>query len=392
MAFQGRTLTEKDKASATHTTTHRPIAVMILGTRGPGCEGGIERHVENLVPLLASSVRKIVLLGRSPYRNQRVVLPANVEVKWLWAPKVRWLETLLHSFLGLVYAIVRRPDVLHIHAIGPALTTPIARMFGLKVVVTHHGFDYDRERWGEFAKTILRLGESLGMRFANERIVISRDIQRHVKQHFAVDSHLIPNGVHLPTVAKSEEVLIDLGLISGRYVLQVSRCVPEKRQTDLAQAFIAAAVHGWKLVLVGGLRDKDEYSERLRMLERQSEDIILAGFRTGTALNELYSHAGLFVLPSSHEGLPIALLEALSHGLNSVVSNIPSNLEVGLSEKQYFELGNVAQLAEKIREFSDIPTTNEDREERRAFVKERYNWETIAQQTLQVLSLASIHR
>lgn len=375
--------------SEAHATAIPSLRVLILGTRGPGCEGGIERHVEELVPLFVSEGHTVEVLGRSSYRNDRYHWPADVKVTWLWSARISWLETLLHSFLGVLYAIIKRPDVLHIHAIGPALFTPLARLFGLRVVVTHHGFDYDRERWGGFAKSILRLGEKFGMQFANERIVISKVIRDSVDTHHHQASCLIPNGVRLPVPSVAFEHLCKLKLEKGRYFIQVSRCVPEKRQHDLIEAFLKAAVPGWKLVLVGGLRDGDPYGDKLKTLAKQSPDIVLAGFRSGEELNQLYSHAGVFVLPSSHEGLPIALLEALSYGLTSIVSDIPSNLEVELDSDHYFHLGDTEELAAKLREFSSLPVTAAQRTARRQLVQDKYDWKPIAHQTLKVLRRAA---
>ncbi len=365
------------------------LSILVLGTRGPGCEGGIERHVEELVPLLAAEGHSVEVLGRSTYRNTRYHWPPTVKVTWLWAPRINWLETILHSFIGVLYAIIKRPDVLHIHAIGPALVTPIARLFGLRVAITHHGFDYDRERWGGIAKTMLRLGEQLGMRFANERIVISHVIEEWVEKRFHRPSWLIPNGVRLPSPVTAHEHICKLGLEKGRYVIQVSRCVPEKRQHDLIEAFLKADLPGWKLVLVGGTREGDSYGDRLKGMAATSSNIVMAGYRSGDELHQLYSHAGIFVLPSSHEGLPIALLEALSYGLRSIVSDIPSNLEVNLASEHYFHLGDTDELARKLIEFAAIPSSDVEREQRRQLVREKYDWKPIARQTLNVLRQAA---
>jgi glycosyltransferase involved in cell wall biosynthesis len=376
-------------ASHSQALTAPTLRILVLGTRGPGCEGGIERHVEELIPLLAAEGHSIEVLGRATYRNTRYQWPAAVKVTWLWAPKTSWLETILHSFIGVLYAIIKRPDVLHIHAIGPALLTPVARLFGLRVVITHHGFDYDRERWGGFAKMMLRLGERFGMQFATERIVISRVIKDWVEERFHRPCWLIPNGVRFPDPAVSHEHICKLGLEKDRYVIQVSRCVPEKRQHDLIEAFLKAAIPGWKLVLVGGTREGDSYGDKLQAMAASSNNIVMAGFRSGEELHQLYSHAGIFVLPSSHEGLPIALLEALSYGLRSIVSDIPSNLEVDLAEKHYFHLGDTDELASKLVEFAAVPSTNEEREQRRQLVRDKYDWKPIAHQTLKVLKQAA---
>lgn len=367
-----------------HRKQSADLRIAVLGTRGPGCEGGIERHVEELVPLLGRDVHSIELFGRTPYRNGDFSVPANVHVRWLWAPRLHWLETPAHSLLAALVAIFQRPDIVHIHAIGPALVTPLVRLFGLRVVVTHHGYDYNRERWGLIARLVLKAGEFLGMRFANERIVISRDIQRHIEETYGKTSWLIPNGVRLPSGCSSNETLDALGLVRGRYIAQVSRCVPEKRQLDLINAFEKAQLDDWKLAIVGTLKDGDEYSDRVRKRAAEVPGVVLAGFRTSHELDALYAGAGVFVLPSSHEGLPIALLEALSYGLTAVASDIPSNREVDLPAEQYFPLGDIDALAERLQHYATRPATDEERAMRRRLVKERYDWVNIASKTINV--------
>ncbi len=339
--------------------------------------------------MIAAEGHSVEVLGRSTYRNTRYDWPSAIKVTWLWAPKMNWLETILHSCIGVIYAIIKRPDVLHIHAIGPALVTPSARLFGVHVVVTHHGFDYDRERWGGFAKMMLRLGEKFGMQFANERIVVSQVIREWVEKQFHQQSWLVPNGVRLPPPVLAHDQLCRMGLEKGRYVIQVSRCVPEKRQHDLIEGFLKANIRGWKLVLVGSTREGDPYGTKLKKMASRSKDIVMAGYRSGEELHQLYSHAGIFVLPSSHEGLPIALLEALSYGLRSIVSDIPSNLEVSLDTSHYFHLGDTEELAEKLIEFAALPLGDVEREQRRQFVREKYDWQPIACQTVKVLRQAA---
>ena len=354
---------------------------MIVGTRGPGAEGGIESHVDELVPILCREGWQVEVLGRSPYRNEFAQDVPGARTTWIWAPKVSWAETIFHSFMGLIYAAFRRPDVLHVHAVGPALIVPFARLLGLRVVVTHHGYDYEREKWGRMARAIIKTGERFGMRYANECIVISKDIQCRMMKEYDRKTHLIPNGVRLPRLTEEVATLQELGLEPRRYVLQVSRCVPEKRQLDLIEAFNQANLPGWKLVLVGGIPPQSEYGAALREAAAVNPDIVLAGFRKGRPLNELFTHAGLFVLPSSHEGLPIVLLEALSFGLPAVVSDIPSNLEVELPQQQYFPLGDIGTLSVRLEDFTAQPISASQIDSRRSFVKERYDWNDIAERT-----------
>lgn len=363
-----------------------PVRVMFLGLRGfPGVQGGVETHAEHLCPLLADLGCEVTAIVRSPYISpEKGVSWHGVRFVRVWSPKSKGMEAIIHTFLGVLVAAWQRPDVLHIHAIGPALMTPLARFLGLKVVVTHHGPDYDRQKWGRFARLVLRLGERWGMRLANERIVISDVIRKIILAKHGRTSVLIPNGVELPKLALSDHVIRQFGLDLGKYVLLVSRLVPEKRHLDLVEAFRNANIPGWKLVLVGASDHPDAYTQRVLEAARECQNVVCTGYQTGAALSELYSHAGLFVLPSSHEGLPIAMLEALSYGRPVVASNIPANLEVGLPADCYFQLGDVSELAQKLCEFAARYLTAEQVEQRRMWVAERYNWRHIGERTLAV--------
>ncbi len=185
----------------------------------------------------------------------------------------------MHSILGVFFACIKRPDVLHIHAVGPAVVTPLAKLLRLRVVVTHHGPDYDREKWGAAARRLLRLGESLGMRYADQRIVISETIRNLVKEKYGLDSVVIPNGVTLPDIPTAKLAIEKYGLTGGRYVLLVGRLVPEKRHKDLLAAFRQADLHGWKLVFVGGADHASKYSEDLNVRPGICLTLCLRDFR-----------------------------------------------------------------------------------------------------------------
>jgi glycosyltransferase involved in cell wall biosynthesis len=365
------------------------LRVMVLGLRGfPDVEGGIERHAEQLYPRLTELGCSVTVVVRSPYHPKTKPREyRGVRLARLWSPRRGALETLVHTFLGTLYAGVVRPDLLHIHAIGPSLFTPLARLLGLRVVVTHHGPDYDREKWNSFAKGVLRAGEMVGMRFANQRIAISKTIQDLIREQHGRDCVLIPNGVELPDLPRTCDKPRELGLVPGKYVLLVGRFVPEKRHLDLLRAFAAARLPGWKLALVGGIDETDAYIQEVMRCAAADPNVVLTGYQKGRALNELYAHAGLFVLPSSHEGLPIALLEALSFGLRAIASEIPAHVELGLAKESYFPVGNVAELAARLGDFA-VPIPQTEKLERvarlRTWVKERYDWKTIAERTSEV--------
>jgi glycosyltransferase involved in cell wall biosynthesis len=355
---------------------------MVLGIRGiPSVQGGVETHAEQLYERLAHMGCDVEVLVRTPFvpRSRRAF--GSIRIRRIWSPRTSGFEAVVHSLLGVLYAAIVRPDVLHIHAIGPAIVTPLARLLGLRVVVTNHGPDYDRDKWGPFPKWVLRTGESLGMRCANARIAISKVIEQLIQAKYGRESDLIPNGA-VPVSLQSDCGEIErFGLQPGRYFLQVGRIVAEKRQLDLIRAFALARPKTWKLVLVGS--GGGEYTEKVHAAAREA-GVVLAGFQRGAALAQFYTHAGAFVLPSSHEGLPIALLEALSYGLPVLASSIPANLEIGLPAASYFPVGDVQALAGRLESICKAPIDESARESRRLWVVEHYDWGRIAKQTYAV--------
>lgn len=361
-----------------------PLSIVILGLRGfPDIQGGVERHVEQLAPLLVERGCRVEVIVRSRYmlRQSRREW-RGVTFRYVWCPKAKNLEAIVHTFLGVLFASLRRPDILHIHGVGPAIMVPLARCLGMAVVVTHHGPDYAREKWGMFGRAILKLGEHVGMRFSNARISISKSIQTLIWQKFGRESFLIPNGVPAQTRLSPGLALQKFGLTPRRFILMVSRLVPEKRHVDLIRAFRMANLAGWKLAIVGASDHPDEYVRRLLAEIDRTPGVVATGFQTGDGLRELYTNAGMFVLPSSHEGLPIALLEALSYGLPSIASQIPANVEVGLPSNQYFPVGDIAALSASIRALVDDGFSDQEAACLRNWVVAHYGWPEIASRTL----------
>ncbi len=359
------------------------LKVMVLGLRGfPNVQGGVESHCQELYPRIVKRGIRVDVICRAPYVDKSLHEWNGVFFHSLWSPSATGLEAMLHSCVGVLYAAIKRPDVLHIHAIGPAIVAPLARLFGVKVVVTHHGPDYDREKWGAFARFILKTGEKFGVNFSNRRIVISEVIRSLVRDKYGKSSDRIPNGVSEPIGSGSTDVLTEYNLDSGNYVLLVSRMVPEKRHLDLIRAFRKTSLDGWKLVLVGDVSAADEYVRAVSAEVQIDSDVVLTGFRTGDELAGLLTHAGVFVLPSSHEGLPIALLEAMSFGLPVIASDIPAHLELELDQRCYFKLGNVDGLSDRLTSLINDPQFREVQSDfGRQTVRDKYNWDNVADQT-----------
>lgn len=360
------------------------MRIFVTGTRGiPDIPGGVEKHCQDLYPLIAAAGHEVILATRTPYVTEKRSEWRGVALAHIHAPRKKSLEAIVHTFLAVLKARTLHPDIVHIHAVGPGLLVPFARLLGLKVVFTSHGPDYDRQKWGRAAKTMLRLGEYLGGRWANEVIVISRVIADIIRDRCGREANLVYNGVVLPEKSGRTDFLDKLGVKPGRYILAVARLVPEKGLHDLLAAF-KGITGDWQLVVAGDADHETEYSRELKKAAAQDKRVVLTGYITGEPLNQVFSHARLFCLPSYHEGLPIALLEAMSYGLPVLVSDIPANKEVALPAERYFKCGDVDDLAQQLGSLLRKEITPGEQMEYRRQIEEKYDWAKIAEQTIGV--------
>ncbi|MGN3975248.1 glycosyltransferase family 4 protein [Tsuneonella sp. SYSU-LHT278] len=356
--------------------------IMFLGLRGiGGIQGGVETHVSELVRNLPYAREELEVIGRRPYRRTDLQNdPASPIIRWLPAWRHPFVEAIFHSLLGVLYAAVRRPHLLHIHAIGPNIVTPLARLLGLRVISTHHGEDYRREKWGRVARLILRLGERNAVCSANACISISPTVTNTLEARFNRQVFYIPNGVSPLPPLSAGETLARMGLRPGEYVLNVARLVPEKRQIDLINAFRASNLRNAKLVLVGGADHHTDYTKAVHELACGDPQIVLAGHLSGPPLVEVFSNAALFCLPSSHEGLPIVLLEALSYNLPVLLSDLPVYRAMGMPAQCLVPVGDVQSLAAKLStSFPQYPTRADWQE-----TLKPYRWRQIAKETAKI--------
>ena len=358
------------------------MKICAIGLRGiPDVMGGIESHCQQLYPRIVKNGASVTVIARSPYVEQKKYTYEGVDVVSVWTLKHKFLETFMHTFFAIIYArFFIHPDVIHLHAIGPALFTPLARLLGMKVVVTHHGADYDRQKWNGFAKFILKLGEKMGVICGNKMFVVGKTLTESLKQQFPNHAEkiiYIPNGM-LPSFSgdiSPDFLPQELGLIPEKYVLTVGRLVPEKGFHDLVQAYLMTDIPQ-KLVIVGSTDHQDEYSRDL--LSKSSDRVIFAGRREGAQLKALYKFAKLFVLPSYHEGLPIVALEAISADTPVLLSNIMPNLDIELDAENYFKVGDHADLAKKLG--AEIPKAA------KSDILQKYDWDQIAINTTGMLN------
>lgn len=356
------------------------MKLVVTGTRGiPNIMGGVETHCEELFPRIATKGIDITVIRRRSYVHDSLSEWKNVKLMDIDTPKKKSFEAIVHTFRAINRAKKLKADILHIHAIGPALLVPYARILGMKVVFTHHGPDYDRDKWGAVAKIILKLGERMGCMFADDVIVISNVIKNLIAQKYNRTKrvHLIYNGVPHPNICEYHEYFEELGIEKGKYILGMCRFVPEKNLHHLIEAFSKTDTKGCKLVLAGDTDFEDDYSRSLKQMAKE-KGVILTGFVKGQKLHSLLSNARCFVLPSSHEGLPIALLEAMSYHLSVIVSDIPANKEVGLPSDAYFHTGDIKALQNKLQNVLDFPYSTVQ------YDMGKYDWDKIAEEVAKV--------
>lgn len=365
------------------------MKIVVTGTRGiPNIMGGVETHCEELFPRIAARGFDVTVIRRESYVGDNLTEWKGVKLVDMESPKKKSFEAIIHTFRAIRRAKRQGADIIHIHAIGPALLVPYAKMLGMKVVFTHHGPDYDRDKWGFAAKAMLRLGERMGCMFADEVIVISDVIRNLIRGKYGRTQHihLIYNGVSQPEVCDFPEYFEELGIEKGKYILGMCRFVPEKNLHHLVAAFTkvkneeSGMKHGGsgiKLVLAGDTDFEDDYSLSLKRKAKEN-GVVLTGFVKGRKLHSLLSNACVYCLPSSHEGLPISLLEAMSYRLPVVVSDIPANKEIGLSEKCYFPCGDIEALTRRLAYWVERPLQRMD------YGMKAYDWDAIAVQTADV--------
>lgn len=358
------------------------MKVVVVGLRGfPNIQGGIETHCEELYPRLASLGEEVTVVRRKGFVKEQPVRTSyrGVCFKDIAAPSVTGLEAAIHSLRGVWYAWYSKADIVHIHAIGPSIAVPLAKVLGLRVVMTHHGPDYEREKWGPLARFVLKTGERFAAWWADDIISISTVICHTLekKYHRTHRVHLIYNGITTLPAPDGTDYLQQIGVEPGKYILAVGRFVPEKRFDKLVEAYSRLERKDCKLVIAGDADYPSAYARQLKETAIRQE-VVLTGMVKGDKLAQLYAHAALFVLPSSHEGLPITLLEAMSYRRKVLASDIPANKAVGLPPENYFHTNDPAHLT------SHIASLLDNGQDTQTYDLSKYDWDHIAEQVRQV--------
>lgn len=360
--------------------------------RVPSREGGVEIVVEELSTRMAQLGHKVTVYNRSGHHVSDREYDAKkrseydgVRIKSVLTIDKKGLAAVTSSFFAALRCAFSRADVVHIHAEGPAAMTPLLKLLNKRVVVTVHGLDWQREKWSEgFASKYIKFGEKMAVKYADEIIVLSYNVRNYFLETYGRMTTYINNGVCKPQTLPPNEIISKFGINKDEYILFLGRLVPEKNIHILIDAFKSVDTDK-KLVIAGGTSDTHDYVETLKASAKDDERIIFTDFVQGDLLTELYSNAYIYVLPSSLEGMPLSLLEAMSFDNCCVVSDIDELTEVVEDKAVVVKQSDITDLADTLQKLcDDSDLVAGYKKQAREFILNKYNWDDVTQQTLQL--------
>lgn len=359
----------------------------MFGQKRLSREGGIEIVVKELCTRMARDGCQVTCYNRSGHHVSGAEYDEKIEYEGIRQKSVLTIEkkglaAVSSSAFAALYSALGKYDVIHIHAEGPAFFAWLPKMFGKRVVVTVHGIDWQREKWKSgFGSKFIRQGEKNAVKYADEIIVLSKGVQDYFKKVYGRETNFIPNGVNRPKLRVAEQISEKFGLSKDSYILFLGRLVPEKGIRYLIEAFKQVKTDK-KLVIAGGSSDTDSFERELKDLAKNDERIIFTGFVQGSLLDELYSNAYIYTLPSDLEGMPLSLLEAMSYGNCCLVSDIPECTEVVEDKALIFKKSDVSDLWEKLQDACNHPeNVMELKKEAADFICKKYDWDDVVEKT-----------
>lgn len=367
------------------------LRIAMLGQkRVPSREGGVEIVVEELCTRMARQGHAVTCYNRrghhvsgKEFNAQLLTEYKGVRIESVITIDKKGLAAMTASFFAAVKAAFGKYDIVHFHAEGPCAMLWLPKMFGKRCIATVHGLDHQRAKWGNFARSYILLGEKCAVKFADEIIVLSKGIQDYFMQTYGRETKIIPNGVSRPVIQSADQISL-FGLEQGNYILFLGRIVPEKGLRYLVEAFKQVRTEK-KLVIAGGSSDTNAFLEELKAMAQGDPRILFTGFVQGQVLDELYSNAYIYTLPSDLEGMPLSLLEAMSYGNCCLVSDIAECAEVVEDKAVLFRKSDVTDLAEKLQMLCDNEALVQSYKAGTAdFVCKKYSWDAVVEETLQL--------
>jgi glycosyltransferase involved in cell wall biosynthesis len=362
---------------------------MIGHKRIPSREGGIEIVVEEISKRMVQKGHMVHAYNRKGHHISGKEYDSAIKKNYLGiniisVPTINnsKFNAIVYTVLATLKAVFGGYDIIHFHAEGPCSMIWLPKLLGIRTIATIHGLDWQRLKWGGFATKFLKLGEKMAVKYADEVIVLSKNIQQYFLNVYGRETKYVPNGISKPSNREADCILEKYNLERNDYILFLARIVPEKGLHYLLEAYRQLDTSK-KLVIAGCGSHTDEYAIQVQEQAKGDDRIVFTGFVQGIELDELYSNAYIYVLPSDIEGMPISLLEAMSYGNCCLVSNINENMEVVGDNAICFEKGSVESLTEKLAMLLQNPdVVNSIRTGSSSFICEKFNWDDVVDQTL----------
>lgn len=361
---------------------------MIGHKRVPSREGGVEIVVEEISTRLVKKGHSVDIYNRKGRNVQdRNTDQQNRKIKYYKGAKIitiptinkKGFDALIYSFLATVRSLFGKYDCIHYHAEGSCAMIWIPHLFKIRTIVTIHGLDWKRAKWGGIATKYIKFGEKMAAKYADEIIVLSEGVRQYFKEEYNRNTNFIPNGVNKPTKRNNNAIKEKWNLEKDSYILFLARIVPEKGVHYLINAFKLINTDK-KLVIAGGASHTNDYLKRIKEISKEDDRIIMTGFVQGEELEELFENTFLYCLPSDIEGMPISLLEAMSYGCNCLVSDIEENSQVIGDKAQTFKKGDINDL--KIKLEQALEGKNRYRKKDISdYILNKYNWDNVIEKT-----------
>lgn len=368
------------------------LRIAMLGhKRIPSREGGVEIVVGELATRMSAADYSVTCYNRKGHHvsgkefdNEKLREYKGVKIKSVFTIEKGGLAAMSSSFSAALGAAFGKYDVVHFHAEGPCAMLWLPKLFGKKCIATIHGLDHMNQKWGKLASFYIRLGEKCAVKYADSIIVLSHNIQNYFKEKYNRETVFIPNGVSRPKNKSADKIIKLFGLEKDEYILFLGRLVTGKGIEYLIEAFRSVKTNK-KLVIAGGTSDSADFVKEIKTMAADDERIIFTDFVEGELLDELYSNAYIYVLPSDLEGMPLSLLEAMSYGNCCLTSDLPECAEVLDDHGVEFKQGNVADLREKLQLLcDDSQLVNKYKETSSDYICNKYNWDNVVRDTLKL--------
>lgn len=365
------------------------MRIAMIGQKGIATgAGGVEKHVEEIAKRLVEQGNEVTVYYRNTFISEKMDSYKGIKLKQVKTVESKSLDAIVYTLRATLDAITGKYDIYHYHALGPASLSFIPKLLGKKVVVTIHGLDWQRAKWGKLAKFYLKFGEFIAGTLADQVISVSDGLKTYFikkyKKRKDKNTVFIPNGVCIEDNLKPE-LIKEYGINGQDYILFLARLVPEKGVHYLINAYKQLNTN-FKLVIAGGSSFTDNYFDELQNISKDNENIIYTGNVSGNLLRELYSNCLFYVLPSDIEGMPLSLLEALSYGKYCLTSDIPENTAVIKEDflGKKFIKSNVDDLRNKLSLILDEKLYEGNEDKRRDYIFNNYDWNDITDKTMNV--------